>query len=188
MSREWEAAKEAAEKTKRGDEEKREALAELKGAAVGGEGNTCVCQCDIKVRFGLPSRHLLWPYHNDNEPIPAELFHCRWFLDHRQERGVDHKRGRSDSGERGRWDDDRYRDQGATATYFHAQRSADFQASFDGSYREQFAQAVRQTSEALIAEGQRQQQNRGMLPQQLPEPPQQPQVRPSAVNPRNGAA
>ena len=136
VSREWEAVKEIAEKARRDEEGGREAFAELKAEAEGGEGDICVCQCEIKVRFSLPCRHLMWPRHRDKEPLTAELFHPRWFLDHQTDQNDDQKEERSDGEEKGRWNDDRYRDKGAAATYFYAQKLADFQASLKGPYAE----------------------------------------------------
>ena len=62
-------------KAKHSEEERKEALMELREVAEGGKNNSCQCQCEITIKFGLPCRHLMWLCYRDEKPIPPEFFH-----------------------------------------------------------------------------------------------------------------
>ena len=87
-SREWEVVEETAAKARAEEEGGAEQLAELEAGEkeVEGEGKVCQRQCANSIRFGLPCRHIMWPYYREQAPIPAKVFHRRWFLDDENQR------------------------------------------------------------------------------------------------------
>ena len=127
VSREWDTFKEAAEKKLRGEEQGKQQLLELLES--NDAEKKCQNQCKNPLKYSLPCRHILWKCYQDGRPIPPIFFHWRWFLDNKVHQPSDSNDEASEqtSGLNNKqWKSDRYHDQGAKTTYFHAQELADF--------------------------------------------------------------